>query len=832
MALGTCLTDLHARGLISDARMEALRPRYDELVRQYERRYGREAAEAMATEKALKLAEDDALHRKRQMLLQAKKQGEWLTQMRQASGDGPLARRAAEDFVVDMDNHRRGVRQQALGMMTAMLEKHRRDIVGRVRAPEELRDTLAELFGRDTGNVNAREIADSWRQTGEWLRSRFNAAGGRIAKSDAWHLPQSHDMGQVREAGFAAWRDFLLPLLDRSKMIDRDTGERFTDAKLETVLLDTWNAIATDGWSRNQPGVIRAGATANRRADARFLHFADADAWMAYAERFGGGGTAFDAMLAHVDGMSRDIAAMERMGPNPNATLRWQQDWMRKSTEQAMLTGTAGKRATDDASKAVGGLQRLFDEYTGANNRPESRRLALGFSIFRAHQVAAKLGSATLSIGGDFGTMFHTARFDGIPAAKVMGRYVELLNPRATADRAQAARHVLMADQWAEGHAGMWRTTGEEIGHEGMRRLANGVLRASGLVAHTDIARQAFGMEMVAQWTHMRDRSFGQLDAPFRSLLQRYGLGETQWDRLRHLQPESYKGTDWLWPEIAATAGERDLADTLMRMIVSEADYAVPVPDLRTRSALNSNRKKGTWIGEVIRTGFLFKGFPLTIINMHGRRMLDQGMGVSGAAAMANAFVWRYGLSLLGMTTLGGAVSLQLKEIAKGRDPMPMNTARFWGAALAQGGGLGIIGDFLYAMQDRFGGGLATALTGPGVSTANNTIGAAVRNTSAALDGDPDTETRWKRDAAKLILSETPGMSLWYSRLVLDRTFGDLVTEWAYGEDIEQHYRQVERYAEDRGTAYWAPPGGGMARAPRFGNAIGGADEVMAAAPQ
>lgn len=841
MALGTCLADLHAKGAISDARFEKLRPVYDELVQQYEGRYGREAAESMATEKALDWADGEARERKRQVLLQANRQGEWLADMRSRSGDGPLSRRAAEDKIVDMDNHRRAIRNQALQMVNGLLATHRRNLLGHVRKPEELTDTLAEIFGRNTGNLNAREIAQSWRDASEWLRSRFNAAGGRIAKLDSWNLPQNHDMRAVRDAGFDAWRDFLLRggpegrgLLDRARMMDRDTGEVFTDAKLETVLLDTWNAIATDGWSRNNPGALQAGAMANRHTDSRFLHFDGPEAWQAYAQRFGGGGTAFDSMLSHIDSMAADIAAMERMGPNPSATLRWQQDWLQKSTEMALKTGKAGKRATDEAKAGVDTLGKLFDEYTGANNRPVRRRVALGFSTFRGLQVASKLGSATLSIGGDYGTMFHTAGFNGIPAMKVMGRYMSMLNPANAADRAQAARHVLMADQWADGHAGMWRTTGEEIANEAVRRLSTGVMRASGLMAHTDIARQAFGMELVSHLTHQRERSFGQLDNSFRSMLQRYGIGETHWERLRSMQPESYKGTDWLYPETVAKAGEQDLADNIMRMIVTEADYAVPVPDLRTRAMINSGMKKGTWAGEIMRTGFLFKGFPLTILNMHARRMLDEGGG--GLAGLGAAVAWRFGLGLLATTTVGGALSVQLKALAKGQDPLPMNTKKFWGAALAQGGGLGIIGDFLYSMEDRFGGGISRTLVGPGGQFLDNTVGSVVRNTSAALDGDDKTETTWKKDAARLILSETPGISLWYARLAIERSLGDLVTQWAYGDDVDSHYRRLEKYAEDRGTGYFAPPGAGLegARAPDFSNAWNGSapDGSEVAAPR
>src|SRR4051812_29297880 len=98
MSLGTCLTDLHARGVISDARMERLRPIYEGLVAQYERTYGRAAAESMATEKALDLAESDALQRKRQVLLQAQAQATIAYQAKHvfaggAHADEPVTRR-------------------------------------------------------------------------------------------------------------------------------------------------------------------------------------------------------------------------------------------------------------------------------------------------------------------------------------------------------------------------------------------------------------------------------------------------------------------------------------------------------------------------------------------------------------------------------------------------------------------------------------------------------------------------------------------------------------------------------------------------------------------
>lgn len=830
MSLGTCLADLKARRMISDQRAEELQGVYDELVEQYEGRgMDRSAAQAAATHKALDMADLDHVHKKRTAALTAQKQGEWLKRMELRKDDNGLYDlAAAEDYMVEMDHHRNAVRKQAHAMNHALLERHRQGVTGKVRNPDDLGEdgVLGELFGRDTGSLNAREIADSWRNTAEWLRHRFNAAGGRIAKLDMWRLPQRHDMRTIRDAGFAAWRDFTLPRLDRKAMIDHRTGEPLTDAKLEILLRDAWESLATDGWNKNQPGGVHPGAVGNSRAGHRFLHFADAKGWSEYAEEFGGygkgnaGGAVFDAMTAHIEGMARDIAALERMGPNPAATLKFMQDSFQKNANTALLPGRTGDRATDTGNSADGRFQRLYDEYTGAANRPERRRLAMGFSIFRAQQTAAKLGGATLSVGGDFGTMFTTARFNGIPARKVMGRYLKMMNPANAEDREMAARTGLILDTWVTASGGAWRSLGEELAHEGARRVAHGVLRASGLMYHTDIAKQAFGMELVSNLTGWRGKAFGELDPKAQQLLDRYGFGPGRWDRFRSIEPDEYDGTKWLWPETVARS-DQGMADDLMRMIVTEADYAVPVPDLRSRTMLNSLGKRGTWGGELVRSAFLFKGFPVAIMAMHGRRMADQGM--RGKAQLAGMLMTRYGVTLMAATTIGGALSIQVKEIAKGRDPRPMDDTTFWAAANLQGGGLGIFGDLLYASQNRFGGGSAQTFAGPGAQAIDNSVLAVAGGVAAELDSDDETSFEGKKIGAKLLMSETPGISLWYTRLAVERTLGDLATEWAYGEDSAARYRRLDGYAEEMGTQFYAPPGAtfDQFRAPDLGNAMG-----------
>ena len=122
--------------------------------------------------------------------------------------------------------------------------------------------------------ASARELAKAWKEASELLRKRFNRAGGAIAKRTDWGMPQNHDQILIRKAGYEAWRDYILPRLDRDKMIDEQTGLRFSDEKFELVLNDVFETISTDGLNKLIPGAQGYGKSlGNRRQDHRFLSF-------------------------------------------------------------------------------------------------------------------------------------------------------------------------------------------------------------------------------------------------------------------------------------------------------------------------------------------------------------------------------------------------------------------------------------------------------------------------------------------------------------------------------------------------------------------------------
>jgi hypothetical protein len=655
----------------------------------------------------------------------------------------------------------------------------------------QLTDIVREAFGENSGNANARELADAWSQAAEMLRQRRNAAGGDTGKLENWGLPQTHDSRAVRAAGWEAWRDAILPRLDPDKMIDTVTGHSFTPETLEPVLRDVFETIRSDGWNDRTPGGIGGSSLANQRGDARFLVFKSADDWMAYADQFGAG-SAFDAMMGHIDGMSRDVAMMEILGPNPNATVEWIKDSL---TKQAAMDTAPNSKAVDRARPQVKAMERMWNELTGANNRAENRNIALVFSSIRSLQTAAKLGGAMLSAISDTAFQASTRAFNGLRKRTMLGDIGKLMLPGSVEDQRLAVRLGLIAEEWSNRTASQNRYLNEELSGETSRRLAEGVLRLSGLARWTQAGRWAFGMEFLGHVTDQSVKRFDALDPAFRGALQRYGFSSDDWDAIRATPLEVDRGVPWIKPKnIENTA----LGDRLLEMIARETDYAVPVPDLRTKALMHSVAPKGTIIGEVVRSAALFKSFGVSVMLMQGRRIMEQA-GPNAARYAAGLFI--------GSTLMGG-LTILLKDLAAGKDPRKADNLKFWGQAALQGGGFGMAGDFLTSAESRTGNGYADWLAGPIFSDVHDISKIATsKNHSVA--------------ALKAARAQLPGGSLWYARVAFDRMVTDQIRE-AIDPNYAQAWKHMGKSAQEQGTQFWWKPGEAEpARAPDLNNAMG-----------
>jgi hypothetical protein len=811
MSLDACLPDLERKGLLDVGRSKEARELYDELRRFYERSHDPETAAALASQATVDRLEAAAAHKKRNTIRMIRAQQEGLMKARSYDGGDPTAsgpinpkgveavlafdgRAGHNDTVAARIN---AIKGRAHAMIDELLANHHKNLLGQIRRLADVEDIVRELFNPgSTGNDYARGLAEAWGKAAEMLRARFNEAGGQIGKLDRWGLPQSHSSTLVRRAGYQAWRDFIVPLLDRGRMIDNMTGEPFTDARLELVLKDTFEKIRTNGWSAIEAGNAGGKMLANSHAEHRFLHFADGDVWLTYHNKYGSG-TPFDAMMGHIEAMSRDIGMMEILGPNPPATVRWLKDMVTKSAE---LDTAPGSKAIERANAGASKIQRLYDELTGSLRRPENERLALGFGTIRSVQTSAKLGAAILSaLPTDPAFGLVTRRFNGLPAYKMIGGYTRLLNPANAADRKFAVRAGLIAEEWSRMTAAQHRILSEELTGRVARDLAEGALRISGLAAYTQAGRWAFGMEFLGHLTDQVAKRFDELDPRLARAMERHGITPANWDVIRNSPFEVHKGVGWIMP---AKVEDQLAGDRLLQMIQTETDFAVPVADPRTRAMMNSIAPKGTWAGELTRSALLFKSFGISLMMTHGRRMLEQ----------SPANLARYAGIYFLMATLGGAAAMELKLISKGQDPRPvprqkdppLKHAEYWGAAALQGGGFGIFGDFLGASENRFGGGLGETIAGPLASTGQEVGTLAFSSLRAGLG---DKKARPGRDLTKMLKAETPILSSnWYLRLAFNRILADQI-QHELDPDYRKSWRAMDRKAKQQGQDFWWEPG-------------------------
>lgn len=266
-------------------------------------------------------------------------------------------------FIEDAENLRSVIQRDAHAKIADFLIEFRKGgITGDLRRRKDalvarMDNVVRELHGEATGDARAEALAKAFREVSDDLRTRFNDAGGAIGKLENW-FPHSHDMQALLDYGRAKWVDYMMQpdVLDRERMVNPISQRVLSDAELRESLGVVWDRITSDGWTdREVTGVqMGRGALWSQHADHRFLHFKNADAWLAYAKEFGNP-DAYTAIVHHINMMARDIAHMEVFGPNPNTTRTYLKQYLQQQAALIKPTEVVireqGARMQDLAAK-------------------------------------------------------------------------------------------------------------------------------------------------------------------------------------------------------------------------------------------------------------------------------------------------------------------------------------------------------------------------------------------------------------------------------------------------------------------------------------------------
>lgn len=701
------------------------------------------------------------------------------------------------------------------------LEKAGLNVTGSSRNPVLLRDLIRELHLQPSGNPEAKAMAGAVQAVQQRMRRAFNSFGGDIGEVADYGVPHTHDAEAIRQAGFEAWASDIEQRLAWDRITDLNTGQPFAAAgvvppRADTgrFLKDIWDGIVTRGWDDRDPSMAVGGkALANQRAERRLLHFRSADDWLAYNARFGGTDP-FSAMMGGLNGLARDVAMMRVLGPSPKAGLEYAAQVAKK---RAATVGDAKLEARVDTQAKV--AKAMLAHTDGSASVPEREAWASFFGGTRAVLTSIQLGSAVLSSVSDVATITAAAHTMGMSARNILARSVRLMASAAT--RETAARMGYIAGTLADAGGGASRYFGQLWGSGIPDRMAGFTLRATGLSFVTDMRKIAWQMEFAGFMAENAGRDFASIDAPLRRLFESRGITAADWDLLRDpaFRFREPGGADFIspihWLEVQDRVPRVEAEGLAMRLqaaIQEELELAIPTASLEGRALMLGDTKPGTIAGELLRSSMSYKSFSLSLMLGQYRRFVNLPTPWDRA---------KYAAKLSTLLLVTGAMAIQLKELAKGNDPRPMADVKFWLAALFQGGGLGIFGDFFAAETNRVGGGIAETIAGPVVSAASDLLKPVASNTVRAVTGE---KTYLGRDVSTLVRKNTPFLSsAWYARTAYSRLVADELQAFLDPEAEVLFRCRMKKQLKDYGTQPWVPQRGTATdwRLPDLTNAFG-----------
>jgi len=286
-----------------------------------------------------------------------------------------------------------------------------------------------------------------------------------------------------------------------------------------------------------------------------------------------------------------------------------------------------------------------------------------------------------------------------------------------------------------------------------------------------------------------------------RETMQRFGIDQDMWEKARHGLQTAEDGRRYFTFEHIADA---ETALRFRTMIHNAIDDVVSEPRAREKVATTFGARPGTILGEAARAFSQFKGFLVTI---YGRHLVPAAAGYAGykpAALLAHFIVG---------TTLAGFIGMQCKQIAKGREPRPLFDENgnpnygTWLASMAQGGGMGIAGDYVFGERNRNGQRFSLdTLAGPEVSDAEEIMGL-MQQGRDAMFGDADKKAQVAKampgELTSFGVNHVPLVNTFYTRWALD-----YLVFWRLHEAASPGYlqRYQDRVEKEQGSKFIVAP--------------------------
>lgn len=804
-----------------------------------------EAALKAADEVGAQMKAAAAIER-RNAAMNAKRLSDALTFVRNSFGDDPAL--GLQSILTGSQRARTGARRSVAaeqeqlrgyylgGLLTDLERSGELAILTSGAADRDIAKALWELNSKEPNleglmpeAVTLAKVISKWQEV---ARADANKAGAWIGKLPGYIVRQSHDMWKIRSAGFERWRDDILPSLDLNRM-----GVEVDD--IQDYLREVWTGLATGqhlkAGAEEKAGAFKGPANlAKKLSHERSLHFKDADAWHNYNEKYGAGNLR-EALFSGLMRSADSTGLMRTLGTNPGAMFDQLSLKIAKGlrSDPEKLSKFVASVGTD---KAPGSVRYRLMQVDGTLRIPVNQMLARASSSIRAVETMAKLGGSLISSVSDLPVYASEMRYQGKGFLSGLTEAIGgVVKGRAKGEEREILSSLGVVFDSMMGDITRWGSHDDSTPGR-LARLTQTYFKLNLQSWWTDSLLSSAALSMGHDLGQQMGKAHAELRPELARTLNLYGISEADWNAVTHVEARTAEdGRAYLTPELArqipdekvdqaitaAKGGNQRAADgskiakeltgktaeraranyrealeaKLRSFYIDRARTAVLHPDAETQALMKQGTRPGTTMGEAARFVGQFKSFSISYLQkIMGREIYGRGADSLGQA-MRNGNGEMLGLAnILLWTTAFGYAAMSTKDLLKGRTPRDPENYKTWFAAMTQGGGLGIYGDFLFGESNRFGGGLWATALGPTASTANDVFDLYQRVKSG---DDPSAQ------ALRVALSNTPFLNLFYTRMALD-----YLVLYRLQESLNPGYlnRMEDRVERENNQTFWLRP--------------------------
>lgn len=661
-----------------------------------------------------------------------------------------------------------------------------------------------------------------------------NMMGGYIRELPGFVASQTHFPIYLQRAGRDGWIDYLMGQdrggkpridIDRTFYDPMKPGPK-TPADVRARLSAIYDDLVNGSTARSLPvGEAVSGlgpkAEAKKISESRVIHMVDAEAFTEYNAKFGHG-TLYNAVLATLEGAASSANLMERFGPNPEPTL----DFLINAVK-ASDTGRA------DVASREKEVRALFAAATGKFDTVVNQRLATVSGVISVGQRLSLLGTSLISSLGDPFVQAAKLTFNGKPFGEgVLGQLESMIFSQPNA-REVALSVGVGIDSLRRDIAAKW--DGSLDAGRVAGKVQNHFFTVTGNTWWEGARGRAFVASMAGNLAGHNGKLMSDLPVDLRAELVRNGIGPTEWELIRkHGMAKTESGFDFIDPgtflrnltneevlsymgrqSASASAIERtklELEGRLRNYYGDQYNQAVMDPGVRQKAAMrlySEGNQRGTWSGEGLAQLFLFKGYPIQFV----QRVLGQFAEEDHMHKIVGTVLTGRGnnnvllAKMIGSLFVMGTMTIYLRDFLKNQTPRDITDPAMIGAIAAQSGGLGIYGDFLFNMSDRYGQSFPEAMAGPTAGDVGKITrilaGLGSGGFDAATKGDLDGLQKAGESAFWFVKENTPYTNIWYARGAMDYLIWQNISELMSPGSVR---RKEEALRERTGQEYLFEP--------------------------